>query len=109
MAISSQWGNISALTNVAFYQANPNTYPTPRQISEKTELIELITDGCVLYSHLGTDIECGVGTIFWHMPGDYTINRYKSGQPYSCLVLSFTTLKPPLRVFPRYTVWDKPV
>lgn len=101
--------NILDLTNVGYFTAAPHFFPTPRQIPEKTELIELITDGCVLYSHLGEEIECGIGTIFWHLPGEYTIYRFKSGQPYSCLVLNFITHKAPIRVVPRYTVWDKPV
>ena len=106
---STQWSNIAGLSKLGYFDASPNFFPTPQQIPENTELIELITAGCVLYPHLGEEIECGVGTIFWHLPGEYTINRYKSGQPYSCLVVRFTTINKPIRVIPRYSVWDKPV
>lgn len=107
--MNMQFENIESLSKLGFFQAEPHYFPTPRAAPEKTELIELITGGCVLYPHLGEDIECGIGTIFWHLPGEYTINRFKAGQPYSCLVLNFTTHQPPNRIVPRYSVWDKPV
>jgi len=107
--INLQFENIVNLTNVGYFEADARFYPTPRATAEKTELIELITGGCVLYPHLGEDIECGIGTIFWHLPGEYTIHRYKQGLPYSCIVLNFNTNKKPERIVPRYSVWDQPV
>lgn len=105
---NSHIDNLVELRRFVNFSASPLHFPTPLKIPENTEFCELITDGCVLYLHEGQEIECYAGTIFWHFPGEYTIYRYKSGMPYSCVAYNFSMKAAPVRIVPRYSMWDQP-
>lgn len=77
-----------------------------RTIDENCEYVELITAGGVFFDDGHRDEYFGVGTLFWHFPGDGTISRYRAGKPYECFVAVFGIEAPHRRIAPRVTSWN---
>jgi AraC-like DNA-binding protein len=88
------------------YSAPAHQSVKPRQIPEKVECLEVLTGGKVYFAVNGAEQEFGFGTIFWHLPGEYTIHKYDPPNPYSCLVLQFRVKTEPARQVPRVTHWE---
>lgn len=102
-----QIDNSVHLKGFVHFSADPTRFPIPFQIGAGYELCELVTAGCVLFEEDGREIECTRGSLFWHVPGDYTICRYKEGMPYSCVAFRFEMKTSSLRKVPRYTIWEQ--
>lgn len=72
----------------------------PAFIHPCSEYIELLTEGVVYDASAGPERECGPGTLFWHVPGEWTIHRTRPDAPYRCLCVRFVVTEP-RRLVPR--------
>ena len=95
------------LINVGYFRAPRNYKPIPNAIQPGFEYIELLTGGKLLFELNSREQIFEYGTMFWHIPGDYTIHKYLPDFPYECLCLRFK--RPEVksgRTFPRVTAWE---
>lgn len=72
------------LNNIYFYKAvSQIAYKViiPHQIPEGEMCIEVITRGKVKFENGWY----GPGTVFWHIPGEYTVQETDWNDPYECL------------------------
>jgi len=96
---------VIGLKNIGFYVAPDDADITPFQIPENIELVELITDGQVMFEVNGVEKTLGKGTIFWHKSGEYTIYRTTPENPYRCAVFKFS-VNDTHRPAPRVSFWN---
>lgn len=95
------------LLNVSYYKAPDRMKINPLVIQEGFEYIEILTGGKLLFKLDGKEQVFEYGTMFWHIPGDYTIHKYLPDFPYECLCLRFNrTDEPSGRSYPRVTIWE---
>ncbi len=95
------------LKYIGWYQA-PRTKITPRVIPAGCQLLEVIIGGEVGFNVEGADLDRGCGSIFWHIPGEKTVFRNNTENPYSCITFMFQMDNAGSRSVPRYTFWDEP-
>lgn len=96
--------NIICLDNLSLYSAPSDHSPQPYKIPEHYNLVEVLTDGVVYFKHNNNKTAYRRGSIFWHIPGDLTINETTREEPYKCLVLRFK-VKNSQRIAPRVSCW----
>jgi AraC-like DNA-binding protein len=96
--------HILQLIAVSRYSAPPDAGVKARKIADGTEYIEILTAGEVIYD--GQRYQRG--TIFWHYAGEFTVNRYTVGRPYSCYLFRFTVRPPERFLMPRISSWSQP-
>ncbi len=90
---------------VGYYRAPENTGTVNSQtIPDGLEYVELITAGGVFFE----GEYYTAGTLFWHLPGENTVCRYRKQAPYECLVVRFFTAHPHRRIAPRVTLFRNP-
>jgi len=95
------------LTNISYFRAPRNQRITPGTIQQGSEYIELLTGGKLLFEINSREQIFEYGTMFWHIPGDYTICKYLPDFPYECLCLRFKRPEGKSgRTFPHMTVWE---
>ena len=91
------------LLNCFLFSA-PRTPINPIPVPPGVEFIEIITGGTVLFPDKESR-EYRKGTIFWHQPGEWTINHTPAADPYRCFVCHLATDGTPRQV-PRITRWE---
>lgn len=96
--------NIVELCNLSLYSAPHDRSPTPYQIPEGCNLVELLTDGVVYFKYNNKTSAYRRGAIFWHVAGDLTIHETTREEPYKCLVMLFK-VKTSKRIVPRVSCW----
>lgn len=99
--------NIRRISSVSLYQAPPSAMVNPVRIPEKCENIEVLTGGKVYFELNGSERVFEKGTIFWHMPGEFTIWKTTREAPYQCLSIRVSTREAPMRQIPRVSFWDR--
>ncbi len=85
------------------YTAPPDRAIPGRIVRKGVEIVELITDGEVLFETFGQMNAYGRGTIFWHKEYDYTVHISVPGKPYSCIAFQFVARQK--RLVPRVSHW----
>ena len=81
---------LKELMGVSLYHAPRDTVITSVRVAPETEYLELLTAGHTFFEGPdGHGREYGRGTLFWHMPAERTICRYRGDDPYSCYVFRF--------------------
>ncbi|OGV50904.1 MAG: hypothetical protein A2X49_05680 [Lentisphaerae bacterium GWF2_52_8] len=95
------------LERVGLYKAPPVSDIKPHQIPPGYEYIELLTGGRVSFETEHGLREFGCGTLFWHIPGDYTIHKNNPDAPYRCLTILFRIGEASTRRVPRWTIWER--
>lgn len=101
--------NKRELIGVGYYKAPKGKPITPRIIPKKIEYLEILTNGFVFFKpdKSKEEIKFGCGTMFWHIPGDYTICKADQNEPYECLCVTFkVSNNKPFREFPRVSIWQ---
>lgn len=95
---------------LGYFRAPANrTRVSPVRIPDDREYAELILQGGVFFEQPdGTERYCTAGSLFWHLPGEFTVCRYKPGKPYECLAASFPVCAPHRRIAPRLTFLRNP-
>ena len=87
--------HLSTTFSLGHFQAHEERRPTAFQITEGMEYLELITNGQVWYEDEdGTRQLYGRGTLFWHLPGEWTVCDFPRGQAYGCYVVKFYSSTP---------------
>jgi len=97
---------LEKLVHIGYFKSGKGGAPRPATIRDGTECVELITGGSVFFDDGFGDKERGCGSLFWHHPGEQTINRSPADGHYECLVVLFKVNPPHRRIAPRMTVWD---
>ena len=96
-----------ALESVGHFFSGPGGADNPKMIEPNILLFEMITEGAV-YSPAGNDLH-GVGAVFAHRPGEFTVHRSPGGEHYTCLTAQFRLNRLALRfVWPRVFQWAVP-
>lgn len=93
------------LEHIGYFRAPRSRDIRPRQIPEGKEYVELLTGGRVLFDDGSGERERGAGTLFWHIPGDYTVHKNVPEDPYECFTAAFNIEPPHRRIAPRMTQW----
>ena len=94
------------LLRVGYFMAQEGVLPTPKPALAGQEFVEIITSGAVKFDSGDGGRYYGVGTIFRHREGEYTVYESQPGHPYHCLVLHFAVSGTERR--PRVTSWFRP-
>lgn len=97
---------IERLVHIGYYKAPKGRSPRPVTIDASSEYIELLTGGHVHFDDGTGRRRYGCGTLFWHLPGEYTICDNDPDDPYECLVVLFKMRPPFRRLAPRMTFWE---
>jgi AraC family transcriptional regulator of arabinose operon len=97
--------NLIGLERIAFFQAAAVDVVRPHPITDGIEVVEVLTGGKIRFNIDGELQECRKGTIFWHIPGDYTLSLTDKNDPYRCMVFAFN-VKTRRRPVPRVTYWE---
>lgn len=95
------------LVSISHYTAPSHVAVTPWQIAPGVELIEILTGGQVFFAADGVERTFWRGTVFWHLPGEWTICRTPPDDPYRCIAIRFAT-PAPARPAGRVTQWASP-
>lgn len=95
------------LALVSTYACPPVQRVKPIKIPPGFEYVEIISGGKIYFELDGKRHEFGVGTVFWHQAGEYTICETSADDPYRCIVLKFQVGNHE-RPAPRITLWDTP-
>lgn len=94
------------LLRVIHYHHRSGVHPGGRMIPEGEEYIELVTKGRGWIFHENEWVEATPGTLLWHKPGDYTVQRTDLENPYSCLVIHYRTDSQNHSLVPRVSHWN---
>jgi len=100
--------HIKGLARVGYYKAPSVTTQLGTEIPPMQEKIEMLTAGNVYYDVDGQERLFGAGTIFWHFPGDMTLEKNIPENPYECLVLNFELNRVVARQVPAVTIMRQP-
>lgn len=77
------------LDYVSYYKAPLVSAVRPYTIRQRTQLVEIVTEGTVYFRSGAADLKLGCGALFWHVAGEKTIHRTDPDAPYECLALRF--------------------
>lgn len=94
------------LLRISHYHHRTGGHPGGRRVPEQEEYIELLTRGRGWILHENQWEEVTAGTLLWHKPGDYTIQRSDQDNPYSCLVVHYHTHSRAHSSIPRISRWN---
>ena len=100
--------HITALMHVGYYQAPSVPSQLGARIPPFQENIEVLIGGNVYFDVGGQERLFGAGTIFWHLPGEMTIQKNVPDNPYECLVLNFQLKAEIPRQVPEVTIMRQP-
>ena len=97
--------SVERLLHTNFFNAANAGFPIiPLNIPQGREIVELLTDGEVYFSHEGRTKKFSRGTIFWHIAGEHTIWDTTPASPYKCAAYHFIVNKTQ-RTVPRISQW----
>lgn len=96
---------VESLIRVGYFTAPSGVIIKPFNIPIKTETVEVITGGKVIFANDGREQVYGKGAIFWHISRDETVHVTPPDDPYRCVVFHFR-VKDRKRIVPRVTIWD---
>ena len=77
------------------------------RFEKNAQCVELVTGGRGWVEIDGEWTEVTAGDLLWHIPGDTTIGRSDSRNPYRCLAVRFEDGEKPKRRVPRLTRWEE--
>ena len=97
----------SGLLSVGYYESPLGGSPNPVCITDNHLLFELITEGAV-YGFEAEPKLHGVGSVFVHHPGEWTVSRTQGETRYRCLTVRFDWDHAQVSTvdWPRVFLWD---
>ncbi|HEV8244739.1 MAG TPA: AraC family transcriptional regulator [Polyangiaceae bacterium] len=100
--------HVVAVEKLSLFRSRRGRVNFARQIPQAGEELEFITAGTGFFEGEGSEVVVGRGHLLWHLPGDYTVSRFPSEDPYECLVVRFVVHGEPRRQVPRVAAWADP-
>lgn len=94
------------IETISYYKAPYHTKVRPYMIKEGFEYIELINDGEVFFDDGNGLKSRRCGSLFWHIPGDFTVHESNPDFPYQCLCVRFMKKSTGQREVPRVSLWN---
>jgi AraC-like DNA-binding protein len=103
--------HISSILSIGRYRAPRHREIKPAETQVGTQKVELITGGEVYFKEKGRERLFGCGAIFWHLPGEFTVHKAVSYNPYECISIIFKVNEDrlPLHRTPRVSRWEDPL
>lgn len=100
--------HVVSVARLGLYRSQRGRVNKGRRIADGGEELEFLTAGTGWFDADAGEVTVQRGDVLWHLPGDYTVSRFPSDDPYECLVVRFEVKGPPRRQVPRLTSWADP-
>ena len=98
--------HVVAVARLGLYRSQRGRLNHGRQIAAGGEELEFLTAGTGLFDGPHGEVAVRRGHVLWHLPGEQTVARFPSDDPYECLVVRFQIQGPARRQVPRVTAWS---
>ncbi len=95
------------LLGLSHYHQRAGVHPAAVRFENGMQCFELMTGGRGWVQVDGEWKEVNPGDLLWHIPGDSTVGRSDTGNPYSCLAVRFYNGVIAQRPVPRITRWEE--
>ncbi|HVJ17033.1 MAG TPA: AraC family transcriptional regulator [Polyangiaceae bacterium] len=100
--------HVVAIARLGLYRSQRGRVNHGRRIAPGGEELEFLTAGRGWFDADEGEVGVRRGHVLWHLPGEQTVQRFPSDDPYECLVVRFQVEGAPRRQVPRVTSWADP-
>ncbi len=97
--------HVRSVARLGLYRSQRGRVNHGRRIGDGGEELEFLTAGTGFFDADERELVVRRGHVLWHLPGEQTVTRFPSDDPYECLVVRFQVEGPPRRQVPRVTAW----